>query len=108
MSKLQEWFYQHITAQTTRPLFDEHDLIVATTQYRSLPVLKCHPDFDALMVTTVENGLQRDAWRGFVYIMHWRHDHEFIPLYIGKAERKGRTSALSFNLRNIITTRSSL
>ncbi len=103
MTKLQAWFRQHVTAQTTRPLFEERDLVVATTYYRTVPVLKRHPDFDALMITTVEQGLQRDAWRGLVYVMHWQHDHEIIPLYIGKAERKGRTNPLSFNLRAIHT-----
>lgn len=101
MSLLQRWLQAHLTPQTTSPLFDEQDLVVSTMLYRSVPVLKRHPDFDELMATTVEHGLQREDWRGIIYVMHWQHGAESLPLYIGKAERKGRTNPLSFNLQNI-------
>jgi hypothetical protein len=60
-----------------------------------------HPDFEELMIRTVEEGLAHDEWEGFVYVMFWKHAGEYVPLYIGKAERRGRKHPVSVNFERI-------
>ncbi len=43
-----------------------------------------HPEFEDLMIRTVEDGLQDPEWEGFVYVMHRMRGAEYVPLYIGK------------------------
>jgi hypothetical protein len=83
------------------PLFSEHDLIVETFRKGNLIKIKRSPEFDNLMISTVEEGLSIDLWEGLIYIMHWVIDGKIIPLYVGKAERRGISRDLSFNLANI-------
>jgi hypothetical protein len=51
----------------------------------------------------VEKGLEQENWQGLLYVMHHRRGSAFLPLYIGKAERRGVKQPVSFNLANIRT-----
>lgn len=85
------------------PLFAEEGGRVAVREKGRKRLLRRHPQFEALMIRTVEHGLKRDHWRGFVYVMHWESGAEIVPLYIGMARRQGRTHPLSVNIERIRT-----
>ncbi|MBB6099714.1 hypothetical protein HNR42_003172 [Deinobacterium chartae] len=59
------------------------------------------PEFDAAMIEMVETGLSDDHWHGFLYLMGVGERQTFTPLYVGKAEKRGQTHAVSANLINI-------
>ena len=98
MISLKDWLADKTK---TAPLFHEQNLIVETFPHSSKTKLKRSKEFDELMIVTVENGLLDDDWEGFIYIMHWKPIDSMIPLYIGKAERRGITQPISFNIENI-------
>ena len=43
----------------TAPLFDEDDLVVKTFIHNNMRKLRRHPEFDNMIIETVENGLQK-------------------------------------------------
>lgn len=45
--------------------------------------------------------MQQDDWTGLFYLMGVRERAAFIPLYVGKADRRGKTHAVSKNIVNI-------
>lgn len=83
------------------PLFCEENLIVKTYVHNKMMKLKRNPKFDELMIETVEKGLRSEDWEGIIYLMHWGRPESIVPLYIGKAERKGVSRPVSFNIENI-------
>jgi hypothetical protein len=99
VSVLATWLATHATR--TAPLFLDEDLVVAVFRRGRLEKLRRHPAFDALMIETVQAGLADPEWLGLLYVMHWRRPNGIVPLYIGKAERRGVTNELSANLRDI-------
>lgn len=100
MSLLDQWLETYVR-NNSAPLLKEENGIVSTITRGGMRKLERHPKFTELMVRTVEEGLQDDAWCGFVYVMHWLRDTRIVPLYIGKAERRGVSQELNFNLNNI-------
>ena len=52
-----------------------------------------------------DSGLKR--FDGLIYIMGWKQAGKFVPLYIGKAESKGRNrgSKISANLQRLATNK---
>jgi hypothetical protein len=100
MNMLEKWFSEYDYFRNA-PLFLEEDLIVKVFMKGSLKKLNRHPDFDNLMINIVEEGLTQESWEGFTYIMHWLRNGNLIPLYIGKAERRGVNNPVSFNISNI-------
>lgn len=96
----QSFLTRHAFEQTA-PLLAEKDGWVLVREARGGKLLCRHPEFEALMVRTVEEGLLDPTWLGFVYVMHWKLDRTFVPLYIGKAERRGKKHDLSVNLKDI-------
>ena len=100
MNLLDHWLKNHILSNTA-PLFDTRDMEVKIFLHNSMKKLKRCSKFDELMINTVEDGLDKDSWEGFIYIMYWIISGEIIPLYIGKAERKGVKKPISFNIENI-------
>jgi len=99
VSLLSAWMSTH--ASRGAPLFLEEDGNVAVFRRGSLDKLRRHPEFDALMIDTVETGLADPDWLGVLYVMHWRRPTGTLPLYVGKAERRGVRNELSYNLANI-------
>lgn len=100
MNILEAWLERNIGGNTA-PLFAERSLVVETFTHNSMRKLKRSSEFDELMISTVEEGLLKESWEGFIYVMHWLRSGEIIPLYVGKAERKGVNKPLSFNIKNI-------
>jgi hypothetical protein len=102
MNILDTWL-QGSVPNKSAPLFLEQNLVVEVFIRGKLKKLRRHPDFDELVISTVENGLLQNTWEGMVYIMNWKLGGKRHPLYIGKAEKRGVTRPLSFNLANIRT-----
>jgi hypothetical protein len=102
---LEQWFAAHVTPLSSAPLFDAEGLAVRTFQQGEFTKLRRHPDFDRLMIATVEEGLVHEDWQGFVYVLYRPTTAGPVPLYIGKAERRGVTRELSANLENISRNR---
>lgn len=103
MSIFLNWFKN--TPHKTSPLFETKGLEVLTFDKQRkdgsiMRKLKRSTMFESDMIDIVENGIQYKEWEGFVYIMHFDKDIP-IPLYIGKAEKKGVTQEISFNINNI-------
>lgn len=44
---------------------------------------------------------KRDQYDGLIYMMFTSQNGEVIPLYIGKAESKGRSNPISANIKNV-------
>ncbi|WP_189011201.1 hypothetical protein [Deinococcus malanensis] len=53
------------------------------------------------MIELIEEGLAQEQWTGLVYLMGFGPQHDFSPLYVGKAERRGKIHAVSKNIANI-------
>lgn len=100
MSLLDNWFKENIQGNVV-PLFAEHNLIVETFFDKTMQKLKRSNEFDQLMIRTVETGLQKNTWEGLIYIMYWQRNDAVTPLYVGKAERKGVSNPISYNIENI-------
>ena len=103
MSIFLNWFKN--TPHKTSPLFETQGLEVITfDKHRKdgsiMRKLKRSTMFELSMIDIVENGIKNKEWEGFIYIMHFDENLP-IPLYIGKAEKKGVTQEISFNISNI-------
>ena len=98
-------FMTPCAAASSAPLFAEEDGRVLVLPREEKRLLQRHPDFEALMIRTVEDGLKQDDWLGFVYVMHWPDGAGIVPLYIGMARREGRKHPLSANIANIRTNK---
>lgn len=103
MTKLQAWLDDFPNLRAA-PLFDTDGLIVSTHARGSTGerrVLTRSAAFDSAMIDVVESGLQDDRWQGLVYLMGWGEHTAFVPLYIGKAEKRGKSQTISANLKNL-------
>jgi hypothetical protein len=99
------------------PLFDANDSGVVVTRLIGRgptirPVLSRSAEMEAMVLREVTK-LQED-WEtkrhrldGLIYLVGWKEQNQFKPLYIGKAETFGRGDGnLSANLKGIQTDRS--
>lgn len=104
MSLLHVWL-EHFPQHRVAPLFDvDGELNVQTLlvgKRKDRRVLKRSPEFDAAMIEMVEAGVTDEDWHGFIYIMGVGCGAQFTPLYVGKAEKRGTTNAVSANLKGI-------
>ncbi|MFC4427160.1 hypothetical protein [Deinococcus navajonensis] len=57
--------------------------------------------FEDAMIDLIEQGLTKENWTGLVYLMGTGERQAFVPLYVGKAERRGNTHSVSRNIANI-------
>lgn len=89
MTLLDNWFAVHLTQDNVAELFSENELVLGAWLRGPHRKLRRSKSFDALMIKTVEEGLLTDTWEGIVYVMHWRCGDQIVPLYVGKAERRG-------------------
>jgi len=86
------------------PLFrTDGNLAVRTENYgRDLrPVLCRHPRMERAMIDLVEQGLADPRWEGILYVMGCGPKPSFSPLYVGKAERRGRKNSTNAIFRDI-------
>lgn len=104
MTNLQGWLDVFPEARFA-PLFDTQDGLNVRTHQRGREsdrrMLTRSPAFETAMIDLIEMGLRDPAWTGLVYLMGVGERGAFIPLYIGKAERRGRTHEVSKNIVNI-------
>lgn len=100
MTCWKEWLKNQKSIYTV-PLFSEKELLVETFKYGCRKLLKRSEKFDECVINIVENGLENEDWKGFIYIMNWDHYSEIVPLYIGKTEKKGTRNTINSNLVNI-------
>ena len=96
--RLETWLAAN---KKTAPLFLDDNLVVRTFVQGSLKKLRRHPEFDNLIIETVEEGFLNDSWEGLIYVMHFLHKEGIVPVYVGKAEKKGVKNEISYNLRDI-------
>jgi hypothetical protein len=106
MTILQDWL-DHFPHHRFVPLFDTEDGLTVHTLLkgagRDRRILKRSPEFDAAMIEMIEAGVMDDDWHGYLYIMGIGEKEAFTPLYVGKAEKLGKSNNLSANLKNIRT-----
>ena len=53
------------------------------------------------IIDTIESNINDPRWEGIIYVMGTGDLDNFIPLYIGKADKKGVKNELSANIKNI-------
>ena len=68
---------------------------------RNRPILKRHPQMEQAIIDLVEGGLEDPAWEGLIYVMGWHDLPRFVPLFVGKTERRGIRRQVSENIRSI-------
>ena len=109
-------------AETCVPLFEEdRDGNVMTKMIgvtRRRPVLQRSQAMESMVIEVVQqliddystNPLGEREFDGMLYMMGWKEDERFLPLYVGKTETLGRKDdgGLSENIRGIPTSRSRL
>ncbi|UQN08816.1 hypothetical protein [Deinococcus sp. QL22] len=103
MSVLQSWLDAFPGARFA-PLFETDDLQVRTHprgKAGDRRILTHSSVFEAAMIELIEDGLTQATWTGLVYLMGVGEQQAFIPLYVGKAERRGKTHEVSKNIANI-------
>ncbi|AFZ69385.1 hypothetical protein [Deinococcus peraridilitoris] len=103
MTTLQAWL-DNFPNLRVAPLFEVDGLTVRTHPRGSTGerrVLTRSAEFDSAMIDLVEAGLKDDRWQGLVYLMGWGERAAFVPLYIGKAEKRGKSQTISANLKNL-------
>jgi hypothetical protein len=93
------------------PLFDcDEAFLVKTTvsgaAERERQLLCRSAKMENAVIELVEEGLKSDDWEGLFYIMGKRPFPQFLPMYVGKAERKGTKNSLSTNLKDLRTKKS--
>lgn len=100
---------QEIIKNST-PLFDvDHESIVRTRKVGKTSVrnILSRSELMESMVVSQTNILlddishKRDRFDGLIYMMFTREDNDVIPLYIGKAESKGRSNPISANIKDV-------
>ena len=105
MINLIDWL-QKIPDHKFSPLFDTEDGLAVKTFVKpskngDMCLLCRHPEMENNMIDVIETGLETANWVGIIYIMGIGKFPDFIPLYIGKADRKGVKHPLSGNIKNI-------
>lgn len=104
MTKLQTWLNEFPEHRFVPLLSIDENGTVETHlrgKAKDRRILTRHPAFDEAVIELVEQGLQEEDWLGLIYIMGVGPREAFIPLYVGKAERRGKSQAVSANLLNL-------
>lgn len=99
--RLQSWLSDQ-PETSFAPLFDSTaDLLVQSHVRNGKELLRRSPEMEGAVIDLIEAGLKRDDWCGLLYVMCWGTSEEVRPLYIGKANRRGRKADVSANIRDI-------
>lgn len=86
------------------PLFETYDdLIVNTKPFgkKEKKTLVRNKRMESAVIELVEDNIERSDWEGLLYIMGKGSGSSFVPLYIGKAEKKGVKHPISVNISNL-------
>ncbi|MEH7502926.1 hypothetical protein V7152_13105 [Neobacillus drentensis] len=103
MIDFNSWLF-HVPGHYFVPLFDvDEDLIVTTKLLgkKEKRTLLRNKDMENAVIELVESNIDRADWEGLLYIMGKGEKESFVPLYIGKAEKKGVKHPISVNIANI-------
>jgi hypothetical protein len=86
------------------PLFEVNEELVVNTKLlgkKERRTLVRNKLIENAIIGLVEGNLDREDWDGLLYIMGKGEKESFIPLYIGKAEKKGVKHPISVNIANL-------
>lgn len=86
------------------PLFEiKKDLVVSTkfVGEKERRTLVRNIQMENAVIDLVETNIERSDWDGLLYIMGKGENENFVPLYIGKAEKKGVKHPISVNIANL-------
>ena len=103
MTSIIQWLLA-VPGHSIVPLFEmESGMIVKTRLLgqNKRRVLARSPLMEATVIELIESGLKQESWTGMLYVMGVGNNEQFSPLYVGKAERRGRKNDLSANIANI-------
>lgn len=92
--------------QSITPLFETTDGVQVETKIKLMKdkerrLLKRSVQMENAVIETIESNMSDPCWEGIIYVMGKRVEDNFLPLYIGKADKKGVKHDLSVNIRNI-------
>lgn len=105
MSQFRSWL-KTLPGTQYVPLFHTGDgLTVETREKGAGKRLLCRsPEMEQAIIKLVDQGLTEPSWAGLLYVMAWGSRQSLRPLYIGKADRYGKTPGkLSANLASLAT-----
>jgi hypothetical protein len=91
------------------PLFELDDNLAVKIKYvgsQNRPILRRHPQMEQMIIDLVEKGLEDPDWEGLIYVMGWHDLPRFVPLFVGRTERRGIRRQVSENIRSIRTNTS--
>ncbi|KEO85272.1 hypothetical protein [Tumebacillus flagellatus] len=98
---------EHRVIEHGVPLFETDDYLRVQTAahgHDQRLLLKRSQQMESLLIGEAEK-VRRDfkertgKYDGLIYMMFWRRDDRVLPLYIGKAEKFGRSGNLSANIQ---------
>ncbi|HOI38080.1 MAG TPA: hypothetical protein PLF11_11935 [Bacillota bacterium] len=108
MMDLVHWL-QGVEGHRFVPLFELDDNLAVKIKYvgsQNRPILRRHPQMEQTIIDLVEKGLEDPDWEGLIYVMGWHDLPHFVPLFVGKTERRGIRRQVSENIRSIRTNTS--
>ena len=103
MMDLVHWL-QGVEGHRLVPLFELDDNLAVKIKYvgsQNRPILRRHPQMEQMIIDLVEKGLEDPDWEGLIYVMGWHDLPHFVPLFVGKTERRGIRRQVSENIRSI-------
>ncbi|MFP5111643.1 hypothetical protein ACSU64_04575 [Bacillaceae bacterium C204] len=90
------------------PLFEVNEDFMVNTKLlgkKEKRTLVRNQEMENAVINLVESNIERSDWEGLLYIMGKGEKESFVPLYIGKAEKKGVKHPISVNIANIRTNK---
>ncbi|CAG7658370.1 hypothetical protein ACFQI7_32490 [Paenibacillus allorhizosphaerae] len=105
MIDLTSWFRSN-SGHSLTPLFETIDGLQVETKIKTVKdkerrLLKRSKLMENAVIETIESNLSDPQWEGIIYVMGREKGADIIPLYIGKADKKGIKHDISANIRNI-------
>lgn len=100
------WLQRNLGYEFT-PLFETtYDSLVVETKIKKVKgnerrLLKRSHEMEQAVIRVIETNIDNPEWEGIIYVMGLKDIDNFIPLYIGKADKKGVKNNISANIKNI-------
>uniref|UniRef100_A9U722 Predicted protein n=1 Tax=Physcomitrium patens TaxID=3218 RepID=A9U722_PHYPA len=88
------------------PLFETDEGLVVNTKIKIVKnnerrLLRRSSLMEGAIIDIIESNINDPRWEGIIYVMGTGDFDDFIPLYIGKADKKGVKNEISANIKNI-------
>ncbi|WP_186446260.1 hypothetical protein [Paenibacillus cremeus] len=105
MISFNSWLHSN-QGHSYTPLFEtieglEVDTKIKIVKDKERRLLKRSKLMEQAVIETIESNMLDPQWEGIIYVMGKGDINDFIPLYIGKADKKGVKHDVSANIRNI-------